>query len=273
MLQYGDPPVRRAVPLGLALLSASNPSIIVIDTLSKLSHDQDQEVATCAIVAMGIAAGGTNHSKVAGSLRSLAPYYAKEPGLLFAVRLAQGLVHAGKGLVTLSPYHPESSGGVCHPVALAGLLVALAYLTLLQFVRPYKRETINLLAIAAQFSLVCVYLGGAFVKVFAHPAAGAGGAAAAADAASSEDSSDDDTAVLRVVIIMVAFNFAVLTLYVSLAAYQFATRDALPQIRLVSSGQPPELRLRKGCKWHLFLSHVWSSRAACRNSDYNGACA
>ena len=140
--------------------------------------------------------------------------------------------------------------------------VALAYLTLLQFVRPYKRETINLLAIAAQFSLVCVYLGGAFIKVFAKPAAGSEGAVAASDDASSEGSSEDDRAVLRVVIIMVFFNFAVLALYVSLATYQFATRDVLPQIRLVASGQPPELRLRKGCKWHLFLSHVWSTGAA-----------
>ena len=70
-------------------------------------------------------AAGTNHSKVSGNLRSLATYYAKEPGVLFAVRLAQGLVHAGKGLVTLSPYHPDSSGGVCHQVALAGLLTVL----------------------------------------------------------------------------------------------------------------------------------------------------
>ena len=126
MLQYGDAPVRRAVPLGLALLSASNPSnMLVTDTLSKLSHDQDQEVAINAIIGMGITAGGTNHSKVSGNLRSLATYYAKEPGVLFAVRLAQGLTHAGKGLVTLSPHHPDSSGGVCHPVALASLLVIL----------------------------------------------------------------------------------------------------------------------------------------------------
>ena len=126
MLQYGDPPVRRATPLALALLSASNPAnMLVIDTLSKLSHDQDQEVATNAIIGMGIAAGGTNHSKVSGNLRSLATYYAKEPGVLFAVRLAQGLTHAGKGLVTLSPHHPDSSGGVCHPVALASLLVVM----------------------------------------------------------------------------------------------------------------------------------------------------
>jgi len=126
MLQYGDPPVRRATPLALALLSASNPSnMLVTDTLSKLSHDVDQEVAINAIIGMGIAAAGTNHSKVSGSLRSLATYYAKEPGVLFAVRLAQGLTHAGKGLVTLSPHHPDSSGGVCHPVALASLLVTM----------------------------------------------------------------------------------------------------------------------------------------------------
>merc|ERR550514_1543767 len=69
---------------------------------------------------MGLVAAGTNNSRVAASLRSLASYYAKEPGVLFAVRLAQGLTHAGKGLVTLSPYHPDRS--VCHPVVLAGLV-------------------------------------------------------------------------------------------------------------------------------------------------------
>jgi len=91
----------------------------VIDTISKMTHDPDQEVATSAILAMGLVAGGTNNSKAAASLRSLATYYAKEPGMLFAVRLAQGLVHAGKGLVTLSPYHPDRS--LLHPVSLAAL--------------------------------------------------------------------------------------------------------------------------------------------------------
>jgi 26S proteasome regulatory subunit N1 len=126
MMQYGDLSVRRAVPLGLALLSVSNPSQqSVVYTLSKLSHDHDAEVATSAIVSMGLVAAGTNNSKVATNLRSLATYYSKEPGVLFAVRLAQGLVHAGKGLVTVSPYHPDKS--VCHPVAMAGL-VALSHI-------------------------------------------------------------------------------------------------------------------------------------------------
>jgi 26S proteasome regulatory subunit N1 len=121
MMQYADINVRRAVPLGMALLAISNPSnLTVVDALSKLSHDPDGEVATAAIVSLGLVASGTNNSRCATALRSLASYYSKEPGILFAVRLAQGLTHAGKGLVTLSPYHPDRT--VCHPVVLAGIV-------------------------------------------------------------------------------------------------------------------------------------------------------
>lgn len=131
IFQYGDVPVRRAVPLGLAMLATSKPSNTngssVVDTLSKMTHDQDVETATNAIFAMGLCAGGTNNSKVASTLRSLATYYAKEPGLLFAVRIAQGLVHAGKGLVTLSPYHPDRS--LPHRNALAAL-IAICHVSL-----------------------------------------------------------------------------------------------------------------------------------------------
>ena len=105
------------------MLSISNPQITINDVLSKLSHDSDADVATSAIVGLGLIAAGTNNSKVAGQLRSLATYYAKEPALLFAVRLAQGMVHAGKGLVTLSAYHPDRS--LQHPVAMAALIATL----------------------------------------------------------------------------------------------------------------------------------------------------
>ena len=58
-LQYGDSVTKRSVPLALALLSASNPQLPVIDTLSKLSHDIDAETAHNAILAMGIVGGLT----------------------------------------------------------------------------------------------------------------------------------------------------------------------------------------------------------------------
>lgn len=60
-----------------------------MDTLSRLSHDTDQEVAMGAIVAMGLIGGGTNNARIAGMLRNLSSYYYKEPNLLFTVRIAQ----------------------------------------------------------------------------------------------------------------------------------------------------------------------------------------
>jgi hypothetical protein len=41
------------VPLALAMLNVSNPTIGAMDALSRLSHDQDNEVAHNAIIALG----------------------------------------------------------------------------------------------------------------------------------------------------------------------------------------------------------------------------
>jgi hypothetical protein len=48
------------VPLALALISASNPRLQVLDVLSKFSHDSDAEVAHNAIIAMGIVGAGVS---------------------------------------------------------------------------------------------------------------------------------------------------------------------------------------------------------------------
>ena len=52
-------------------------------------------------------------------LRQLSSYFYKEPGMLFLVRVSQGLVHLGKGLLGLSPHHTDGQllNGVCahHP--------------------------------------------------------------------------------------------------------------------------------------------------------------
>ena len=69
LLHYGDPVIRRTVPLALALLNPSNPAIPVLDTLSKLSHDSDLDVALNAIFAMGIVGAGTNNARLAQRLR------------------------------------------------------------------------------------------------------------------------------------------------------------------------------------------------------------
>lgn len=123
LLRYGEPVIKRAVPLALALLSVSNPKLNIIDTLSKFSHDADHEVSYNSIFAMGIVGAGTNNARLAAMLRQLAVYHAKDMNNLFMVRIAQGLTHLGKGTMTLNPYHSDRML-LCR-VSLAGLLAVM----------------------------------------------------------------------------------------------------------------------------------------------------
>lgn len=78
-----------------------------------------------AIFALGLIGAGTNNSKLAGNLRFLASYYSGQSteDQLFIVRIAQGLVHMGKGLLGLNPMHSDKF--LFSNVSLAGLLTVL----------------------------------------------------------------------------------------------------------------------------------------------------
>ena len=126
-MHYGEPNIRKAVPLALGLISASNPQLTILDTLSKYSHDSDLAVALNAILAMGLVGAGTNNARLAQMLRQLASYYYKEPDCLFMVRIAQGLVHMGKGTLGISPFFCDR--GIMSRPAVAGLLTVLIAFT------------------------------------------------------------------------------------------------------------------------------------------------
>ncbi|KAK3716202.1 proteasome regulatory particle base subunit [Vermiconidia calcicola] len=121
LMHYGEANIRKAVPLAMGLISPSNPAMKVYDTLSRYSHDNDLDVAVNAIFAMGMLGAGTNNARLAQLLRQLASYYHRDAGALFMVRIAQGLVHMGKGTLSLSPFHTDR--GVLSRVACAGLLI------------------------------------------------------------------------------------------------------------------------------------------------------
>ena len=126
-MHYGDPVIRKSVPLALGLVSASNPQLPILDTLSKYSHDNDLAVALNAIFAMGLVGAGTNNARLAQMLRQLAGYYHKEPDCLFMVRIAQGLVHMGKGTIGISPFYLDRT--ILSKTAIAGLLATLTAFT------------------------------------------------------------------------------------------------------------------------------------------------
>merc|ERR1719499_1721073 len=123
LVQYGEPSVRRAIPLCLALASVSNPELQITELLSKLSHDNDLDTVNGAILGLGLVSAGTNNSRVASMLRNLMEYHRDHPDQLYLIRISLGFLHMGKGLLTLSPHH--SDGLLISKMSVAGLLTVL----------------------------------------------------------------------------------------------------------------------------------------------------
>jgi len=123
LLHYCELPVKRAVPLALGILNISSPDFSVIDQLSRMSHDPDTEISQNAILVMGLTSAGTNNSRVAGLLRQLSEFYSKEAGHVFCVRIAQAMLHMGKGLLTLNPMHSDRM--ITSGPALGGVLTLI----------------------------------------------------------------------------------------------------------------------------------------------------
>ena len=66
---------------------------------------------------------GTNNARLATMLRNLAVYHTKDANSLFMVRIAQGLLHMGKGTHSLSPQYSDRF--LVSRASLAGLLIVL----------------------------------------------------------------------------------------------------------------------------------------------------
>jgi 26S proteasome regulatory subunit N1 len=123
LMHYGEANIRRAVPLAMGLVSPSNPQMKIYDTLSRYSHDNDNDVAINAIFSMGLLGAGTNNARLAQLLRQLASYYHRDQESLFMVRIAQGLLHMGKGTLSINPFHTDRQ--ILSRVSAAGLLTVL----------------------------------------------------------------------------------------------------------------------------------------------------
>lgn len=122
LMHYGSDDIRRSVPLAMGLISVSDPQMKVFDTLSRFSHDADLSVSMTSILAMGLCGAGTNNARLAQLLRQLASYYSKESDALFMTRLSQGLLHLGKGTLTLDVFNDAQ---VLNKVTLASILTVL----------------------------------------------------------------------------------------------------------------------------------------------------
>jgi len=127
LTRYGEPVIRQAVPLALALTSISNPQLTIMETLGKYSRDADVATARNAIFGLGLIGAGTNNARLVALLRQLANYHAKDQTTMMLIRIVQGLVHLGKGTMSLNPFHSDRQ--LMCPSAVAALFaVCFAFL-------------------------------------------------------------------------------------------------------------------------------------------------
>lgn len=75
LLQYGEPIIKKTVPLAIGLLRISNPEVAIMDLLTKLAYDTDANISMSAIFALGLIGAGTNNARILQNLRNLATYY------------------------------------------------------------------------------------------------------------------------------------------------------------------------------------------------------
>lgn len=123
ILHFAKSQKKRVVPIALALLSLSNARINVMDILYKLAYDIDTQISYRAIICLGLVGAGTNNSRLADILRKLASYYTKESEPLLLIRLAQGLLYMGKGMLSIQPYYSERF--LINKVGMSGLITFL----------------------------------------------------------------------------------------------------------------------------------------------------
>lgn len=121
ILQYCDAGLKAVAPVMLSLLGIMEPSIQVTDLLYKLCFEEDKEMAFRAIFGLGLIGSGSNNSRIATLLRNLFDYYTGDNEYLYMIKLALGLLYAGKGLVGLNPYYSE--GFLFSKTGLASLFI------------------------------------------------------------------------------------------------------------------------------------------------------
>ena len=134
---------------------------------------------------------------------------------------------------------------------LVGFLFTIVYLAALLSMQPYKRLDNDMLAIGMQTALVLIFFMSQSILLFNELVDAQG--VSLTWRVLGFGSLD------RLVQTLVVSNLTVLVAFVALLIYQSLSHRSVPLLRLVATKQPPELKLADGMKYHLFLSHIWST--------------
>merc|ERR1719424_989988 len=126
-----------------------------------------------------------------------------------------------------------------------GLLIALLGLTVQFITQPFKKSSDDNVYCVVQLMLVLFFALGIMVKL--------------CDTGDSCSEIVGVASAYEVSVVMICGSFLVLAIPMGMFARQLVLAQAVPILRDARTMEPPELLLRKGERYHLFLSHGWST--------------
>ncbi|KMV66233.1 26S proteasome regulatory complex protein [Encephalitozoon cuniculi EcunIII-L] len=97
--------LRSVLPLCYSILYPSNPQVNVLDMLEKSLNIGETNCIISTIVSLGLIGAGTLNSRITKILDQQYSYYYKDSKVLPVLKIAQGLVSLGKGLLSISPLY------------------------------------------------------------------------------------------------------------------------------------------------------------------------
>ena len=133
-----------------------------------------------------------------------------------------------------------------------GLMATLGYLVLLLVVQPHKRKDVRFMAFGIQTAAVLIFCLALWITLFTllDEVESESGLAARILGFESIDS---------LVATVITINLVFLSAVLFLTVYQTVTSEIVQVLRVSGSRQLPDLDLKAKLKYHLFLSHIWSS--------------
>jgi len=127
---------------------------------------------------------------------------------------------------------------------------------MLMVVRPYRSAELNLMAIAVQIALVCVFFASLCISLHMRLQEQSSASCSGVDLAQTILGFEQTSSIVN---LMIGFTLGILSVFAAIVVYQTLALRSMESVRLVTTRAPPDLTLSLQMKWHTFLSHIWST--------------
>ena len=147
---------------------------------------------------------------------------------------------------------PETQG---YTRLVIGVLVSLVTLLALLLRHPYRNEEDHLVAVSSQCLLLVVFIGASYIKAYEDTDTLLRSLGQLEEGESFSRTIYGFSSSDQIVMFLLVFTFGLLVILLTTLSALIRQQGIMQTLRLKSTGKPPELTIRNGQVYHLFLSH------------------